>query len=61
MADGLDAKLRSYLSDFSLEFGLKIWHSYYLGNVVLISGEIRKSIFSSETDEIQTTFIQDLI
>ena len=42
-------------------FGREVKDLYYLGNVVLISGEIRKSIFSSETDEIQTTFIQDLI
>jgi len=48
MVDGLSAKLKSYLTDFPLEFWLKIWHNYYLGGVVLISGEIRKSMFSSQ-------------
>ena len=48
MADGLSTKLQPYLSDFSLEFWLKIWHSYYLGDVRFISGEIRKSVFSSQ-------------
>ena len=44
----LRSKLQSYLSDFSLEFWLKIWHSYYLGDVLFVSGKIKESVFSSQ-------------
>jgi len=61
MADGLSTKLQSYLSDFSLEFWLKIWHNYYLGDVVLISGEIRKSIFSLQKHFKQKKTLSDKV
>ena len=48
MADALSTKLQSHLSDFSLEFWLKIWHSYYLGDVRFLSGKIKESVFSSQ-------------
>ena len=45
MADGLSAKLQGYLSDFSLEFWLTIWHNYYLGDVVGYLERLEKVYF----------------